>query len=193
MMNYIWGFLILCGMGAFALSGDPSASAEAMLCGVSEALELCLALCPSFMLWMGLMNVAREAGLMQGLSRAAGPLLKRLMPDSPGAMAPVTLNLAANFLGLGNAATPFGIEAMAELQRANPLGDAASDDMCMFIALNSSAVELIPTGVLALRAAAGSADPYCVVLPSFIASLISAACAALLCLLFKKRGRRRAV
>lgn len=122
MMNYIWGFLILCGFGAFALSGDPAASVDAMLSGVSEALELCLALCPSFMLWLGLMNVAREAGLMEKLSRAARPLLKRLMPDSPGAMAPITLNLAANFLGLGSAATPFGIEAMAELQKANRLG-----------------------------------------------------------------------
>ena len=164
MMNYIWGFLILCGFGAFALSGDPAASVDAMLSGVSEALELCLALCPSFMLWLGLMNVAREAELMEKLSRAARPLLKRLMPDSSEAMAPITLNLAANFLGLGSAATPFGIEAMAELQKANRLGNAASDDMCMFIALNSSAVELLPTSVLALRAAAGSTDPYCVVL-----------------------------
>ena len=160
MMNYIWGFLILCGFGAFALSGDPAASVDAMLSGVSEALELCLALCPSFMLWLGLMNVAREAGLMEKLSRAARPLLKRLMPGSSEAMAPITLNLAANFLGLGSAATPFGIEAMAELQKANRLGNAASDDMCMFIALNSSAVELLPTSVLALRAAAGSTDPY---------------------------------
>ena len=168
MMNYIWGFLILCGFGAFALSGDPAASVDAMLSGVSEALELCLALCPSFMLWLGLMNVAREAGLMEKLSRAARPLLKRLMPDSSGAMAPITLNLAANFLGLGSAATPFGIEAMAELQKANRLGDAASDDMCMFIALNSSAVELLPTSVLALRAGIhrsvlrGAAHVYCV-------------------------------
>ena len=88
MMNYIWGFLILCGFGAFALSGDPAASVDAMLSGVSEALELCLALCPPFMLWLGLMNVAREAGLMEKLSRAARPLLKRLMPDSSEAMAP---------------------------------------------------------------------------------------------------------
>lgn len=188
MMNYIWGFLILCGFGAFALSGDPAASVDAMLSGVSEALELCLALCPSFMLWLGLMNVAREAGLMEKLSRAARPLLKRLMPGSSEAMAPITLNLAANFLGLGSAATPFGIEAMAELQKANRLGNAASDDMCMFIALNSSAVELLPTSVLALRAAAGSTDPYCVVLPTFIASLVSASCAVLLCLLLKRRA-----
>ena len=186
MMNYIWGFLILCGFGAFALSGDPAASVDAMLSGVSEALELCLALCPSFMLWLGLMNVAREAGLMEKLSRAARPLLKRLMPGSSEAMAPITLNLAANFLGLGSAATPFGIEAMAELQKANRRGNAASDDMCMFIALNSSAVELLPTSVLALRAAAGSTDPYCVVLPTFIASLVSASCAVLLCLILKR-------
>ena len=109
--------------------------------------------------------------------------------DSSEAMAPITLNLAANFLGLGSAATPFGIEAMAELQKANRLGNAASDDMCMFIALNSSAVELLPTSVLALRAAAGSTDPYCVVLPTFIASLVSASCAVLLCLLLKRRAK----
>ena len=81
MMNYIWGFLILCGFGAFALSGDPAASVDAMLSGVSEALELCLALCPSFMLWLGLMNVAREAGLMEKLSRAARPCLLYTSPS----------------------------------------------------------------------------------------------------------------
>lgn len=92
------------------------------------------------------------------------------MPGSSEAMAPITLNLAANFLGLGSAATPFGIEAMAELQKANRLGNAASDDMCMFIALNSSAVELLPTSVLGIArrrrlhrsVLRGAAHVYCV-------------------------------
>jgi len=186
MMNRIWGILIVWGMLSFALSGSPEAAVDAMTAGAGEAVTLCLSLCGGFMLWMGLMEVAREAGLVDKLSRLMMPLISRLIPSSPSAVPPVTLNLAANFLGLGGAATPFGLEAMKEFRKYSS-GDAASDDMCMFIALNSSAVELLPTGVLALRTAAGSIDPYSVVLPTFIASLICAGCAIFCCKLLAGR------
>jgi len=188
MMNCLWGILIAAGIGGYMLGGAPEGALEAMLQGAGEALELCISLAGAFMLWMGLMNVAKEAGLMDRLSALARPALRRLMPGSPSAVGPAALNLAANFFGLGSAATPFGLEAMQEMAKYNPYREegAASDDMCMFIALNASALELLPTGVLALRAAAGSADVYCVVLPTFIASLLSAACAIGLCLLYRR-------
>ena len=186
MMNWLWGILIAAGMAGDAPRGDPAGAVDAMMSGASEAITLCLSLGGTFMLWMGLMNVAREAGLIDKLGKAMAPLLRRLMPDSPGAIAPVTLNLSANFFGLGGAATPFGLEAMQEMEKYNSRPGIATDDMCMFIALNSSAIELLPTGVLAMRAAAGSQDVYSIVLPTFIASVISAVCAVFMCKLLAR-------
>lgn len=187
MMNYIWGILTAAGIAGFMAGGEPEAAMDALTAGAGEAVELMLTLSGGFMLWMGLMNVAKEAGLITSLGRVMRPVISWLMPDSPSAVAPVTLNLAANFFGLGSAATPFGLEAMREMALYSPYEDAASDDMCMFIALNASAIELLPVGVLTLRAAAGSEDVYSVVLPTFIASLITAALTILLCRALRRK------
>lgn len=180
--------MLLVGLIACMVSGNAEGALDAMLAGAGEAVTLSLSLTGAYMLWMGLMRVAKEAGLIDALARLVRKPLALLFPGSPGAVAPVTLNLAANFFGMGSAATPFGLAAMKELRVAAdrdgvPEG-TASDDMCMFLSLNSSAVELLPTGVLALRAAAGSADVYCVVLPTFIASLLAFASAIVLCKFF---------
>ena len=183
--------MLLLGLIACMASGNAEGAMEAMLTGAGEAVTLSLSLAGAYMLWMGLMNVAKEAGLIDALARAVQKPLALLFPNAPGAVAPITLNLAANFFGMGSAATPFGLAAMKELRAAAdqegvPDG-TASDDMCMFLSLNSSAVELLPTSVLALRAAAGAADVYCVVLPTFIASLFAFASAVVLCKLFCRR------
>ena len=140
---------------------------------------------------MGIMGVARECGLIDSLAKLVRPLMKRLFPNAGAAVAPITLNLAANFFGLGNAATPFGLEAMKELQKSNREPSRATDDMCMFIALNASAIELLPTSVLALRAAAGSADAYSVIWPTFASSVVGFVAAVLLCMAFRRRRSRR--
>ena len=183
--------MLLLGLIACMMSGNAEGAMEAMLAGAGEAVTLSLSLAGAYMLWMGLMNVAKEAGLIDALARAVRKPLALLFPNAPGAVAPITLSLAANFFGMGSAATPFGLAAMKELRAAAdqegvPEG-TASDDMCMFLSLNSSAVELLPTSVLALRAAAGAADVYCVVLPTFIASLFAFASAVVLCKLFCRR------
>lgn len=201
MMNWLWGIMLLLGLIACMVSGNAEGAMDAMLAGAGEAVTLSLSLAGAYMLWMGLMNVAKEAGLIDALARAVRKPLALLFPRSPGAVAPVTLNLAANFFGMGSAATPFGLAAMKELRAAAdwdgvPEG-TASDDMCMFLSLNSSAVELLPTSVLALRAAAGSTDVYCVVLPTFLASLLAFASAIALCKFFCRvwppSGKARAV
>lgn len=193
--------MLLLGLIACMVSGNAEGAMDAMLAGAGEAVTLSLSLAGAYMLWMGLMNVAKEAGLIDALARAVRKPLALLFPRSPGAVAPVTLNLAANFFGMGSAATPFGLAAMKELRAAAdrdgvPEG-TASDDMCMFLSLNSSAVELLPTSVLALRAAAGSTDVYCVVLPTFLASLLAFASAIALCRFFCRvwppSGKARAV
>ena len=164
---------IICG----AANGSIAAVLDALTEGAANAVTLSLSLAGAYMLWMGLMGIARRAGLIDALSRAMRKPLSLLFPNAGGAIAPITLNLAANFFGAGSAATPFGLEAMKELNAK------ATDEMCMFLALNASALELLPANVLALRTAAGSEDAYIVVLPTFIASVISFVSAAAICAL----------
>jgi len=179
--------MLLCSLLLGMFTGNSEAVMTAMLSGAAEAVELCLSMAGSFMLWMGLMNIAKAGGMIESLSRLLEPLLKGLFPQAREAVAAITMNLTANLFGMGAAATPFGLAAMAEMEKKNRRPGVATDEMCMFIALNASAVELIPTGVIALRTAAGSAEPYAVVLPAFLASLLSALTAVCCCLV----GRRR--
>ncbi len=196
MMNYIWAGMMIVGLVWGIAAGRADAVATAMTEGAGEAVTLCVTLAGAYLLWMGLMNVAKAAGLIEKLAKRAQKPLSYLFPNSENAIAPITLNLAANFFGAGSAATPFGLEAMREMSEASGKSDVATDGMCMFLALNSTAIEIIPAGVLALRAAAGSADIYSIVLPTFVSSVICFALAAALmklsCKLFpynKGRGK----
>ena len=110
--------MLLLGLIACMMSGNAEGAMEAMLAGAGEAVTLSLSLAGAYMLWMGLMNVAKEAGLIDALARAVRKPLALLFPNAPGAVAPITLNLAANFFGMGSAATPFGLAAMKELRAA---------------------------------------------------------------------------
>lgn len=178
MMAWIFGLMTAAGLIIFTVTGDGAGALNSLISGCESAVELTLALAAPYLFWSGLMRIAEEAGLVKGLARIMRRPLELLMPDAPQAAAHVVLNLAANFFGLGNAATPFGIEAMRKLDR----GDGrASDSMAMFIALNSSAIELIPTSVIAVRTACGSAEPYSVAAPTFIASVAAAAAAVISC------------
>ena len=192
MMNKIFGGMIVIGIIAGILSGGGDAVVNSMIAGMGEAVTLTIGLAGAFMFWMGIMEVARDIGLIERLANITKPLLKRLFPKAGSALAPITLNLAANFFGMGSAATPFGLEAMQELERSNKEPGVATDDMCMFIALNASALELLPTGVIALRATAGSYDPYAIIVPTFIASVISFISAIILAKSFQRISRRKA-
>lgn len=178
MMAWIFGIMTAAGIILFAVKGDGAGALAALVKGCEGAVSLTLTLAGAYLFWSGLMRIADEAGLVKKLARLMRRPLGLLMPDAPEAAAPVTLNLAANFFGLGNAATPFGLEAMRKLDR----GDGrASDSMAMFIALNSSAVELLPTSVIAVRTACGSAEPYSIAVPTFLASIAAAATAVISC------------
>jgi len=179
--------MILFGVLLSFIKGEPSLMVDAMLRGTGDAVTLCLSLAGAYLLWMGLMGIAREAGLMDSLSKRMRPLIKKLMPGAGSATGPITLNFAANFLGLGNAATPFGLAAMQELDMGNPIPGRATDDMCMFLCINASAIQLLPTTVISLMVNAGSRDPYCIVLPTLIATLASTMTAVLLCLLLRRK------
>lgn len=189
MMKWIWSVMLLSGVLFSFLKGDPSLAVDAMLRGTADAVTLCLSLAGAYLLWMGLMGIAKEAGLMDALSIRMRPLIRKLMPNAKSAAGPITLNFAANFLGLGNAATPFGLAAMQELEKENPVPGRATDEMCMFLCINASAIQLFPTTVISLLVSAGSRNPYRIVLPALLATLASTATAVLLCLIFRRKRR----
>lgn len=185
MMSWVFTIMIAIGILLCAVNGRIEAALTALTAGADRSIELLLALAGSYLLWMGLVNVAERAGLTERLAKFMRKPLRMLMPGIGDAAAPVALNLSANFLGLANAATPFGIEAAKRLAAHNGRKSTASKELCMFLALNASAVELLPTSVIAVRAACGSADPYSIVLPTFISSLLASAAAIAACKFFE--------
>jgi spore maturation protein SpmA len=148
----------------------------AMVESAKGAVELAIGLVGVMTLFLGLMKVAEAGGMLTILARLIRPLMVRLFPDVPPehpAMGAMILNLSANALGLGNAATPFGIRAMQELDRLNPEPGTATDAMALFLAINTSSVTLLPTGVIAIRAAAGSMDPAAILPTTLFATICS--------------------
>lgn len=156
------------------------ALSTAMVESATGAVELALGLIGVMTLFLGLMKIAEAGGLLTIIARVIRPLMTRLFPDVPPdhpAMGAMILNLSANALGLGNAATPFGIRAMQELDKINPSPGTASNAMVLFLAINTSSVTLLPTGVIALRAAAGSTDPAAILPTTLFASICATAAA----------------
>ena len=194
MMNYVWAAMMLLSVAFGGASGRIDAVSEAMFSGASQAVELCLTLLGMLCLWSGLMRVADGAGITTVLGKMLSPILRIIFPglpsDSPAARA-MSMNVAANVLGLGNAATPLGLKAMQELQKLNPIKDTASDYMLTFVVLNSVSVQLIPTGTAVLRENFGSANPMEIMPAVWISSIASAAVGIALAMLLCRRKRRK--
>lgn len=176
MMNLIWVVLLGCGIIYAAFTGRMELVSQAIVGGGEQTVALCLALVATLSFWLGLARVAERAGLLTALSRLLSPLLRPLFPSlrrNPEALQNVVLNFSANLLGLGNAATPFGLKAMQAMQDQNPDRDTATDGMCTLLVLNTAGLALIPTTVIALRAANGSSNPTATVGVTFFAGLIA--------------------
>jgi spore maturation protein A len=174
MLNYVWMFMLIAGFLISILNGRLDQTVQAALTASQSAVELSIGLTGIICLWSGLMNIAQKSGMIKIIARLTGPILKILFPQiakNDRAMGAIVMNLAANFLGLGNAATPLGIRAMNELQKVNKKKDTASDPMCMFLVLNTSAIQLIPTTIIAIRSNAGSAAPSEITACVWVASL----------------------
>jgi spore maturation protein SpmA/spore maturation protein SpmB len=162
---------------------------KAMVESAGGAVELAIGLVGVMALFLGLMKVAEAGGMLTILARLIRPLMVRLFPDVPPdhpAMGAMILNLAANALGLGNAATPFGIRAMQELDKLNPQHGTATDSMALFLAINTSSVTLLPTGVIALRAAAGASDPAAILPTTLFATIGSTTVAIIAAKLYRR-------
>lgn len=190
-MNVVFFAIVLIAFGTTAwnqLTWIPAAGMDspmerltkAVVESAGSAVELALGLVGMMTLFLGLMKVAEAGGLLRIIARLIRPLMVRLFPDVPPehpAMGAMILNLSANVMGLGNAATPFGIRAMQELNTLNPYPGTATNAMVLFLAINTASVTLLPTGVIALRATAGSADPAGVLPTTLFASIVATLCA----------------
>lgn len=135
---------------------------QATIDAATTSVDICITLIGIMALWLGLLNVAKDAGLVEAFARMLRPVMRWLFPEIPNghpAQGAILMNLSANMLGLDNAATPLGLKAMRELQELNPVKDTATDSMVMFLAINTSSVTLIPFTIIGYRAASGSTDP----------------------------------
>jgi spore maturation protein SpmA len=193
LLNWIWLGLILGAVVHAAFTGQMAAVSTAAFESAKSAISFVIGLAGFMIFMLGLMRIASDGGLLRVIARALSPLLRRMFPDVPPdhpAMGAMVMNMAANILGLGNAATPFGLKAMVELNRLNRLPGVATDPMVLFLAINTSAITLMaPTGTMAVRSAAGSASPAAIWIPTLIATTCSTLAAVSAYYLL--RGRRR--
>ncbi|WP_101549178.1 nucleoside recognition domain-containing protein [Anaerotruncus massiliensis (ex Togo et al. 2019)] len=194
MMNVIFAGIILFSFVFAALTGRMPQLSEAAMGQAGEAVTLVLSLTGMLCLWSGLMKIAQESGLTELLSRLLAPVTKRLfkgLRPNGEAVNAITMNLIANFLGLGNAATPLGIRAMCEMAKEQRADGAATNDMAMFVVVNTASIQLIPATTAMLRMQAGSAAPLDILPATWIASVGSVAVgivmAGLLAPLWRKR------
>lgn len=190
MLNGIWVGMVLVSLLYGAFSGRLDAVMEQAIASASEAVQVSLGLLGALALWCGVMKILEQAGGVRVIGRIFRPILKGLFPklkeDSP-AMGAIVLNLSANLLGISNAATPLGIRAMEELQKANQNPREATNEMCLFVVLNTASVQLVPTTLIALRQAAGVENPFAITLPILVVSLLALVAGILAVKLGEKR------
>ncbi len=189
-INLIWLGMILVATVTAAYTGTMDQVTKASFDSAKAAVTLAISLIGPMALWLGLMKVAEDGGLLRLIARGLRPAMTRLFPDVPPehpAMSAMIMNMAANALGLGNAATPMGIKAMQELERLSPKKGTATNAMCLFLAINTSSVTLLPLGVITVRAAANASHPAAILLPSILATIISTSVAIVAAKLMEKR------
>ena len=189
-MSGIWAGMVVVSLVCALVTGQGSEVASAAMEGASAGVELCLGMAGALCLWMGVMEVLRRAGAMGWLSRLLRPVLGRLYPDfarDSGVMDAISANVSANLLGLGNAATPLGLDAARRMSRRSP--GVASDALCMLVVCNTASIQLIPTTVAAVRAGAGSTAPFDILPAVWLASALSVTVGILATRLFARLWR----
>lgn len=206
MMNYLWGGMLLIGIVYGAITGNMQEVTDAVLQSTKEAITLSISMLGIVAFWSGLMETAVDAGIMEGMMKWMNPFMRLLFPKIPQnheAMTAISTNCVANILGLGWAATPAGLQAMEKLalleeQRGNPqykktedgkTARVASDEMCTFLTLNISSLQLIPVSMLAYRSQYGSVNPAAIIAPAIIATSINTVLAIVFCMVMC-RGKK---
>ncbi|MEZ0328311.1 MAG: nucleoside recognition domain-containing protein [Dissulfuribacterales bacterium] len=191
-MNSIWLGLMVSAIVIATFYGKAAEITRASFDAAKSAVELAIGLIGAMSLWLGLMHIAEKAGLMQTIALKLQPLMTKLFPDIPAghpSLSEMAMNMAANILGLGNAATPLGIKAMQSLNRLNARPGEATDAMCMFLAINTSSITLLPLGMMSVRAAAGSQNPAAILIPTLLATSCSTLAAVTTVFLLKRLSK----
>lgn len=176
MLNYIWLGLIIVAVVLGGINGKIENVTKAAIDAAGNAVTIAIGLVGVMALWLGIMKIAEQSGLMSLLARAIAPVMRRLFsevpPDHP-AMGSMLMNIAANMLGLSNAATPLGLKAMEDLEKLNRSPGVATNAMCLFLTINTAGLQLIPASMISLMASAGSKDPTAIIGTTVAATFIA--------------------
>lgn len=192
MLNYLWSALVVLSIFCSFFTGNTPRLSEAIIESSAQAIELLMTMAGVMLLWTGIMRIAQESGLTELFAKLLSPVLRLLFPklkNEPKALGCISMNLTANLLGLGNTATPLGIQAMKELDELNGGSHTASNEMVVFVVMNTASLQLMPTMLGALRQRYGSAEPFEILVPVWISST----CALTVALIIALSGNRRHV
>lgn len=191
MLNYIWSGIVVISIICSVLLGNTSDLSNALIDSGASSIQLILTMAGIMCLWSGIMKIAVESGLTNIFAKIFAPLLRPLFPNldkNSQVFQSITMNISANLLGLGNAATPFGLKAMEQLHTLNNKSDVASNEMVIFVVMNTASLQLLPTTLATLRQTYGSTAPFEIIVPIWISSVCSLAVALILaCTLNIKR------
>lgn len=188
MINYIWFLILFFGIIFGLLKGKGGAVSSALTNACTSSVQYVIALAGILCFWCGIMKIAEKAGSRK-IAAVLKPILRFLFKDagsSEKALGAIVMNLTTNMMGLSNAATPFGIKAMEELRKINSNKDSASNDMVLFLVLNAACIQLVPTTVVSIRAAAGAKNPGDIILPAIIATSSAALIGIISCKILEK-------
>lgn len=190
MINILWAVFIISGILFSILTGNYNSLNNTILESANDGVKLVMELMPVLVLWSGIMKIAEESKALEKIAKIFKPILSKLFPsikNNDKALGFITSNIAANALGLGSAATPFGLKAMEEMQKENKTPDTATEAMITFLVLNTSGVTIIPTSVIALRLMHGSANPEAIIITSIIATAMASIFGLLLDYLIRRK------
>ena len=191
-MAWVWAGMVVLSLIFGLATGNLENVSNAAMEGANSAVELSVSMAGVMCLWSGVMEIMNACGLSQGLSRAFRPILRRLMPEAsrdPETLSALSANVSANLLGLGNAATPLGIQAARRMSR--DCSGVASDELCLLVVLNTASIQLLPTTVASVRAALGAVSPFDILPAVWLASALSVATGLTVARLFSALGRWR--
>lgn len=189
MINYIWFIMIFLGILVGLFTGNGDVISKSIINSADSTVSMIIGLVGLMCFWCGVMKVAEKSGFTNKLAKLLRPLLKIIFKEAAKdekALGAIVMNITANMMGLGNAATPFGIKAMQEMDRLNKEKGIASNDMCLFLVLNAACIQLVPSTVISIRAAVGSSNPGSIILPAVLASTFAAITGVVLCKILQR-------
>lgn len=189
MINYIWFIMVCFGLIIGILTGNGELMSKTIIGSIDTTVTFIIGLVGLMCFWCGVMKVAEKSGLTEKLAKLMRPILKMIFKEAgkdEKALGAIVMNITANMMGLGNAATPFGIKAMEEMDRLNKEKGVASNDMALFLVLNAACIQLVPSTIISIRAAAGSQNPGVIILPAIISTTVAAIVGVLCCKILQR-------